>query len=102
MTSAYNIIDVLLPLLSGYVAVVAVFVMTPILVVIDDRRLVVGALAVLYLFVSLLFTDVLATQIAGIKLIVYIIVWTIIFICAQSLINFSSRSRRHLASPSVR
>ena len=83
MTSASNIIEVLLPLWSGYVAVVAVFVMTPILVVIDDRRLVVGALAVLYLFVSLLFTNVLATQIAGIKLIVYIIVWLIIFICAQ-------------------
>ena len=83
MTSASNIIEVLLPLWSGYVAVVAVFVMTPILVVIDDRRLVVGALALLYLFVSLLFTNVLATQIAGIKLIVYIIVWLIIFICAQ-------------------
>ena len=83
MTSASNIIEVLLPLWSGYVAVVAVFVMTPILVVIDDRRLVVGALAVLFLFVSLLFTNVLATQIAGIKLIVYIIVWLIIFICAQ-------------------
>jgi hypothetical protein len=83
MTSASHIIEVLLPLWSGYVAVVAVFVMTPILVVIDDRRLVVGALAVLYLFVSLLFTNVLATQIAGIKLIVYIIVWLIIFICAQ-------------------
>ena len=83
MTSASYIVEVLLPLWSGYVAVVAVFVMAPILVVIDDRRLVVGALAVLYLFVSLLFTNVLATQIAGLKLIVYIIVWIIIFICAQ-------------------
>ena len=83
MTSTSHIMEVLLPLWSGYAAVVAVFVMAPILVVIDDRRLVVGALAVLYLFVSLLFTNVLATQIAGIKLIVYIIVWLIIFICAQ-------------------
>ena len=68
---------------SGYLAVAAVFVTTPILIVIDDRRLVVGALAVLFLFVSLLFTNVLATQIAGIKLIVYSIVWIIIFICVQ-------------------
>ena len=80
MTSASYIVEVLLPLWSGYVAVVAVFVMAPILVVIDDRRLVVGALAVLYLFVSLLFTNVLATQIAGIKLIVYIIVLSLIHI----------------------
>ncbi|SVD39142.1 uncharacterized protein METZ01_LOCUS391996, partial [marine metagenome] len=61
MTSTSHIMEVLLPLWSGYAAVVAVFVMAPILVVIDDRRLVVGALAVLYLFVSLLFTNVLAT-----------------------------------------
>ena len=78
MISTSYIVEVLIPLWSGYMGVVMVFVMAPILVVIDDRRLVVGALAVLYLFVSILFTNVLATQIAGIKLIVYIIVWIII------------------------
>ena len=83
MNSASQIIEVLLPLGSGYVAVVAVSIMAPILVVVDDRRLLIVALAVLYLFVSLLFTNVLAPQIAGIKLIVYMVVWIIIFICVQ-------------------
>tara|TARA_B100000686_G_C16590449_1_gene863035 strand:- start:247 stop:885 length:639 start_codon:yes stop_codon:yes gene_type:complete len=83
MNSTSYIVEAFIPMWSGYLAVAAVFVTTPILIVIDDRRLVVGALAVLFLFVSLLFTNVLATQIAGIKLIVYSIVWIIIFICVQ-------------------
>ncbi|HCU80005.1 MAG TPA: hypothetical protein DGN60_02435 [Chloroflexi bacterium] len=83
MNSASHIVEVLIPLWSGYVAVVAVFVTAPILVIVNDRKIVVGALAVLFLFASLLFTNVLATQVAGIKLIVYIIVWALIFICVQ-------------------
>lgn len=83
MNSAYQFVEVLAPLLSGYVSVVAVFIMALILVVVDDRSLIVVALAILYLFVSLLFTNVLAPQIAGIKLIVYIVVWIIIFVGVQ-------------------
>ena len=83
MNSASEIIETLVPMLSGYVAVVVVFVMALILVIVDNRSLIVVALAVIYLFVSLLFTNILAPQIAGIKLIVYIVVWSIIFGCVQ-------------------
>ena len=87
MNSAYQFVEVLAPLLSGYVSVVAVFVMALILVVVDDRSLIVVTLAILYLFVSLLFTNVLAPQIAGIKLIVYIVVWIIIFVGIQQKVR---------------
>jgi len=83
MNSASAIIEILVPMLSGYVAVVVVCVMALILVVVDNRNLIVVALAVIYLFVSLLFTNIVALQIAGIKLIGYIVVWTIIFGCVQ-------------------
>ena len=87
MNSAYQFVEVLAPLLSGYVSVVAVFVMALILVVVDDRSLIVVTLAILYLFVSLLFTNVLAPQIAGIKLIVYMVVWIIIFVGIQQKVR---------------
>jgi hypothetical protein len=83
MNSASAIVEILTPMLSGYVAVVVVCVMALILVVVDNKNLIVVALAVVYLFVSLLFTNILALQIAGIKLIGYMVVWTIIFGCVQ-------------------
>jgi len=106
MNSAYQFVEVLAPLLSGYVSVVAVFIMALILVVVDDRSLIVVALAILYLFVSLLFTNVLAPQIAGIKLIVYIVVWIIIFVGVQQKArkydNNSNEMGRLIVSAEIR
>ena len=106
MNSASQFVEVLAPLLSGYVSVVAVFVMALILVVVDDRSLIVVALAILYLFVSLLFTNVLAPQIAGIKLIAYIVVWIIIFVGVQQKVqrydNDSTEMGRLIVSAKIR
>ena len=106
MNSASQFVEVLAQLLSGYMSVVAVFVMALILVVVDDRSLVVVALAILYLFVSLLFTNVLAPQIAGIKLIVYIVVWIIIFVGVQQKArrydNESNEMGRLIVSAKIR
>ena len=106
MNSASQFVEVLAQLLSGYMSVVAVFVMALILVVVDDRSLVVVALAILYLFVSLLFTNVLAPQIAGIKLIVYIVVWIIIFVGVQQKVrrydNESNEMGRLIVSAKIR
>ena len=106
MNSASQFVEVLAQLLSGYMSVVAVFVMALILVVVDDRSLLVVALAILYLFVSLLFTNVLAPQIAGIKLIVYIVVWIIIFVGVQQKArrydNESNEMGRLIVSAKIR
>ena len=68
---------------SGYIALVSVFLVLPILVVFDDRKILVPSLAIMYLMLSLLFINVLAPQIVGIKLVVYIIVWLMVFVSTQ-------------------
>jgi hypothetical protein len=60
-----------------------VFVTAALLVIAEDRRVLVFALATQYLFVGLLYTHVLAPQIAGIKITAGLIVWLIVFFSAQ-------------------
>lgn len=68
---------------AGAPAVTAVFVTAALLVIAEDRRVLVFALATQYLFVGLLYTEVLAPQVAGIKIMVGLIVWLIVFFSAQ-------------------
>lgn len=68
---------------AGMPAVIAVFVTAALLVIAEDRRVLVFALAMQYLFVGLLYTHVLAPQIAGIKITAGLIVWLIVFFSAQ-------------------
>ena len=56
---------------AGTPAVVAVLVTAGLLVIAEDRRVLVFALARPYLFVGLLYTHVLAPQIAGIKIVFF-------------------------------
>ena len=53
---------------TGAPAVAAVSVTAALLVIAEDRRLLVFALATQYLFVGLLYTHLLALPIAGIKI----------------------------------
>ncbi len=68
---------------AGTPAVVAVLVTAGLLVIAEDRRVLVFALAMQYLFVGLLYTHVLAPQIAGIKITAGLIVWLIVFFSTQ-------------------
>ena len=68
---------------AGAPAVGAVFITAALLVIAEDRRVLVFALATQYLFVGLLFTHVLAPQIAGIKMTAGLVVWLIVFFSAQ-------------------
>ncbi len=76
----------MIPLLAywaGTPAVAAVFVTAAILVIAEDLRVLVFALAAQYLFVGLLYTHVLAPQVAGIKITSGLIVWLIVFFSAH-------------------
>ncbi len=68
---------------AGSPAAYAVFISAALLVIAEDRRVLVFALAMQYLFVGLLFTHVLAPQIAGIKITAGLAVWLIIFFSTQ-------------------
>ena len=68
---------------TGAPAVAAVLVTASLLVIAEDRRLLVFALATQYLFVGLLYTHLLALPIAGIKIMAGLIVWIIVFLSAQ-------------------
>ena len=68
---------------AGAPAVTVVFVTAALLVIAEDRRVLVFALATQYMFVGLLYTHVLAPQVAGIKIMAGLIVWLIIFFSAQ-------------------
>ena len=72
-----------LPFWAGAPAVGAVFITAALLVIAEDRRVLVFALAAQYLFVGLLYTHVLAPQIAGIKITAGLVVWLIVFFSAQ-------------------
>jgi len=68
---------------SGSPAVASVIVTAALLVISEDRRVLVTALAIQYLFVGLLYTNILAPQVAGIKTTAGIVVWLIVFFSVQ-------------------
>ena len=68
---------------SGLPAVASVVVTAALLVISEDRRVLVFALAIQYLFVGLLYTNVLAPQVAGIKTTAGLVVWLIVFFSVQ-------------------
>lgn len=78
-------------------AVAAVLITAALLVIAEDRRVLVFALAMQYVFVGLLYTHVVAPQIAGIKIISGLIVWLIVFLSAQQA-GWRSASKQSIIS----
>lgn len=76
-------ISPLLTYWAGVPAVAAVFVTAALLVIAEDLRVLVFVLGAQYLFVGMLYTHVLAPQVAGIKIMAGLVVWLILFFSAH-------------------